>query len=89
MLKPILTSKSIRESLNGQFSHLYVNQLFSVDAKIYRYSNFVFVLPMQIHMKENLSKVGCFSKTAEVFITAPDSPFGPKITKVRHSFEFL
>ena len=38
----------IKVNCKDKFSHFYVHQLFSADAKMYREPNFVFVLTMKI-----------------------------------------
>ena len=81
-MRSYIDQKSTLQSQNWQFSHFYVNQLFSADARMDRNSNFVFVFAHKNVEKKPPSKVGYFSKMAAL-------PWRPKKSKSANSFELL
>ena len=67
---------------NLQFSHFYVNDVFSVNITIYINSSFVIFLPLKIWNK-HLSKIGNFSKLKKfsVLFRRPNRPKNIKSTR--------
>ena len=63
------------------FLNLYVNQLFSVGATMYKNINFVYLCICFAHksMKTNPSKVGHFNKIAEIISTANRPKTSPNL----------
>ena len=67
-------------------STINTDQILSVDPTMYLQNVQFYVCFTHENMKTKLSKVGYFSKIAEIFMYCPEGPIWPKTAKVQ---EFL